>query len=146
MPNGVLVGANYSIYDGEGEEDTVLYTIPSFQGLWQLDEPNITVAIITISDATECISVFCSNGKLKQLPNDILVMRFDLDVVNANPAQTTDWKDGIKLNVERHGNYYRIYGPVPNSVYVARTVWNEGVLEHGWIIVVPLSHKAYNIY
>lgn len=100
-----------------------------------LDEPEYSwTTVIAIGDA-DYISIFCAYGKLKEIPNDIVVMRFDMELAEAKPGTQIDWSKGTIVNVERHGNFYRINEPVPESIYVARTVWDHGVLEYGWVVV-----------
>ncbi len=134
QPNGHLVGANFIFYTSGSSyqyED-----IPSLQGIWQLGEPYAKRASITLNNNTEYISVFCADGKLRKPPNDIHVARFNMDVVTGKPGSTPDWSDGIEVSLELHGNFYRIYDPVPDSVYVARTVWDHGVLEYAWVLAM----------
>ena len=93
--------------------------------MWQLDEPYAERSSINIEEDTEFISVFCALGKFRQLPNDILIVRFETDVIEGQPGSSPDWSDGEVVPYERHGNFYRIYDVAP-GVYVARTVWDDG--------------------
>lgn len=131
LPNGHYVGANfiYHMDDGTHQHEN----IPSLQGLWQLDEPYASRSSIEMPENTEFISIFCASGKFRQRPNDILIARFDSKVMEGEPGTSPDWSEGEVIPYERHGNFYRIYDPVP-GVYVARTVWGDGVLEMGWLV------------
>ena len=42
---------------------------------------------------------------------------------------------GTKVQLEKHGGSYRIYEPEINCVYVCRSVWDNGVIEHAWIVM-----------
>lgn len=132
LPNGHLVGGNFIYYNDDGSyqyED-----VPSLQGEWQLGELYAKRAWITMTHDAEYVSVFCADGKLRRLPYDIHVVRFNMDVVTGKPGDTPDWAEGVEIGLESHGNFYRIYDPVPNSVYVARTVWEHGALEYAWVL------------
>lgn len=129
-PNGHYVGANFAYRtNGEYEHEN----IPSLQGLWQLDEPYAKRSVIEVSENTKFVSIFCATGKLRRLPNDILIVRFDSEVVDKQPDSAFDWRDGEVIPYERYGNFYRINDLSP-GVYVARTVWDDGVLETGWLL------------
>lgn len=130
LPNGHYVGANY-VYHNDGKY--LHENIPTLQGLWQLDEPYAERSSINIEEDAEFISVFCALGKFRQLPNDILIVRFETDVIEGQPGSSPDWSDGEVVPYERHGNFYRIYDVAP-GVYVARTVWDDGVLETAWTV------------
>ncbi len=132
LPNGHPVGANYWYLDYAGEN--YFFHIPTLHGLWQLDEP-YAQSTIKMESEDEYLSIFCATGKLRKRPSNILVFRFDLSVVEGEPGTAPDWSEGTEVPLERHGNYYRIYNPERNCVYVARTVWDDGVLEDAWIVL-----------
>ena len=129
-PNGYYVGANF-IYNVDGEKQH--FNIPSLQGLWQLDETYAEKSTIEIDTNVEDISVFCAIGKLKKTPNDIMIARFDESVMEGEEDSSPEWSEGEEVSFERHGNFYRIHNPKP-GIYVARTVWNDGVLENAWVV------------
>ena len=129
-PNGHYVGANF-IYNVDGEKQH--FNIPSLQGLWQLDESYAEQSTIQIDADIEYVSIFCAIGKLKKTPNDILVVRFDESIMEREEGSSPDWSEGEEVSFERHGNFYRINTPKP-GIYVARTVWDDGVLENAWVI------------
>lgn len=131
LPNGHYVGANY-VYCNDGNYQ--YENIPSLQGVWQLDEPYAERSSIEIENDTKFVSIFCAVGTLRRLPNSISIVRFDQSVVEGNPGTSPDWSEGEIVSYERHGNYYRIYNPTP-GVYVARTVWDNGVLENAWLLI-----------
>lgn len=132
--NGSIVGANMLSSDNQTGKKYI-YSIPSLQGVWQLDESYSRKSSIILKEADgDYISIYCAKGILRTRPNSIYIARFDMDVVKGDPGTSPTWAEGEEVAFERHGNAYRIYHPVPDSVYVARTVWDAGVLEYGWIL------------
>lgn len=121
-------------WDGGQKEQ---YYIPSLHGVWQLDEPYAQSTILLNEDA-EYISLYCAHetvsGFLKQ-PHSIYAIRFDQSVVSVEPGESADWSEGVEVPLVRHGETYRIEKPLINSVYVVRTVWDSGVLEHAWLVL-----------
>ena len=41
---------------------------------------------------------------------------------------------GTEVPLEKHGGSYRIYEPELDCVYVCRSVWDNGVAEHAWLV------------
>ena len=132
---GHIVGADF-MYNWDGGQMDHHY-IPSLHGVWQLDEPYAQSTIRANGDI-EYISLSCTQetiGGFSKQPNSLYAVRFDQSVVSAAPGTCEDWTDGEEVILEKHGKSYRLMNPQINSVYVVRTVWDHGVLEHGWLII-----------
>lgn len=132
---GLLVGSDL-VYNWDGGENEQQY-IPSLHGVWQLDEPYAQSTVL-LSEDVKYISIFCAHetvgGFLKQ-PHSIYALRFDQSVVSLEPGESPEWFEGVEVPLKRRGQTYRIEEPMVNSVYVVRTVWDSGVLEHAWLIL-----------
>ena len=132
---GHPVGADY-MYNWDGGHMDHHY-IPSLHGVWQLDEPYAQSTIRANGDI-EYISLTCTQetiGGFSKRPHNIYAVRFDQSVVSAAPGTCEDWANGEEAVLEKHGKSYHLMNPQINSVYVVRTVWDHGVLEHAWLIV-----------
>lgn len=66
------------------------------------------------------------------------VVRFSLDEVAENAAELS-FSDGEAVSWTQDGNYY-LMRPVADSVYVARSYWDEGWVEFIWT-VLPANEK-----
>ena len=132
---GHPVGADF-MYNWDGGHMDHHY-IPSLHGIWQLDEP-YSQSAIRVNGDIEYISLSCTQetiGGFPKQPHSIYAVRFDQSVVSSAPGESEDWADGEEVVLEKHGKSYLLMNPQINSVYVVRTVWDHGVLEHAWLIV-----------
>lgn len=133
--DGHPVGANYmgGYYD---DLKNLLYYIPSLQGVWQLDEA-YAQSSVQVRSNTNFLTLTCYHktvGGFQTLPHSIYAVRFDQSVVSMHPGESLEWSEGEMVILELHGTSYQIKNPQVNSVYVVRTTWDNGVLEHAWII------------
>lgn len=74
----------------------------------------------------------------RDAPNQLEVVRFSLDEVAENAAELS-FSDGEAVSWTQDGNYY-LMRPVADSVYVARSYWDEGWVEFIWT-VLPANEK-----
>lgn len=132
---GHPVGADL-VYNWDGGQKEQYY-LPSLHGVWQLDEPYAQSTVL-LNEDVEYISIFCAHetvgGFVKQ-PHSIYAFRFDQSLVYLEPGESPEWAEGVEVPLNRHGKTYRIEEPMANSVYVVRTVWDSGVLEHAWLVL-----------
>lgn len=69
----------------------------------------------------------------RDAPNQLDVVRFSLDEVAENAAELS-FSDGEAVSWTQDGNYY-LMRPVADSVYVARSYWDEGWVEFIWTVL-----------
>ncbi len=87
-------------------------------------------------------SISCSQGGLDKGPRSVSVYRLSIETAEKLPQHP--WDDGTTLlppaaygtevPLEKHGGSYRIYEPELDCVYVCRSVWDNGVAEHAWLV------------
>ncbi len=133
--DGFPVGADYLYVGWSGNMEQ--FCIPSLQGVWQLDEP-YERSVVKIDDGLSFVTLSCTHetdGTIFGQPRRIDAVRFDQSVITLLPSDDLVWEDGTEVPVEKHGKTYRIMNPEVNSVYVIRTVWDSGVLEHAWLTI-----------
>ncbi len=134
LPNGHFVSANYHYQSENGSLG--YFDIPSLQGIWQLDESYASKATVIISENTRFLSFFCAIGRLSKTPLSVSVARFDTSVIENSTNNSLTWDDGELLELKRKGNSFRTCAPIVEGVYVLRTVWENGVLEKAWLVMM----------
>lgn len=141
------VGADMLFTDGTGDEGNAgdSYYIPSLGEIRALFMPEHEHWVICAPADTEYLSVSCSQGEMKKAPNSVAVYMLSLETAESLPLSPEDWEYnstllplevyGIRVPLEKRGGDYRIYEPELNCVYVCRSVWDNGVIEHAWLVM-----------
>ena len=143
-----VVGGDMILSGGGGADEGVgtdSYYLPSLGHIRTLFMPEYAHNIIYAPADTEYLSVSCSQSEMRKRPHSVAVYRLSLETAESLPAGPDDWEYettilpleeyGTKVQLEKHGGSYRIYEPEINCVYVCRSVWDNGVIEHAWIVM-----------
>lgn len=142
-----VVGADMILSGGGADEGegTDSYYVPSLGYIRTLFMPEYAHNIIYAPADTEYLSVSCSQGEMRKRPHSVAVYRLSLETAESLPLSPEGWEYettllpldvyGTKVQLEKRGGSYRIYEPELNCVYVCRSVWDNGVIEHAWIVM-----------
>ena len=127
-------------FDAQGGAGS--YYVPSLEYIGMLFMPEYAHCVIRAPSDTEYLSISCSQGGLDKGPRSVSVYRLSLETAEKLPQHP--WDDGTTLlppaaygtevPLEKHGGSYRIYEPELDCVYVCRSVWDNGVAEHAWLV------------
>ena len=113
----------------------------SLSGLWQFEfdesDPMSTGPVratvpVTGETAELRITMIYPAG---EKPLDIELRRFDDGWLGGGPDHTRTFADGAGVEWTREKSTLCINDVVPNQLYVLRTSWDEGWVEHAWHIV-----------
>lgn len=124
---GRTVGGNYMYVDAEGERYT--YVEESLIGLDTLDRSD---AVVTLPADAQTLTIYFEKGGAYL--NSVDFFYFDSSVMHRTPDTTTGWNWGQALSYTKHDTAYRMEDPKP-GIYVARCVWDYGVMEYAWLLV-----------
>ncbi len=143
-----VIGSDMILSGGGGADEgagTDSYYLPSLGHIRTLFMPEYAHNIIYAPADTEYLSVSCSQGEMRKRPHSVAVYRLSLETAESLPAGPDDWEYettllppevyGTKVQLEKRGGNYRIYEPELNCVYVCRSVWDNGVIEHAWLVM-----------
>ena len=143
-----VIGSDMILSGGGGADEgagTDSYYLPSLGHIRTLFMPEYAHNIIYAPADTEYLSVSCSQGEMRKRPHSVAVYRLSLETAESLPAGPDDWEYettllppegyGSKVQLEKRGGNYRIYEPELNCVYVCRSVWDNGVIEHAWLVM-----------
>ena len=135
----ICTGADLLFRDKRG---TDYYYVPSLEYIGMLFMPEYAHCVIRAPSDTEYLSISCSQGGLDKGPRSVSVYRLSIETAEKLPQHP--WDDGTTLlppaaygtevPLEKHGGSYCIYEPELDCVYVCRSVWDNGVAEHAWLV------------
>lgn len=138
----ICTGADLLFRDKRGTDS---YYVPSLEYIGMLFMPEYAHCVIRAPSDTEYLSISCSQGEMRKRPHSVAVYRLSLETAESLPAGPDDWEYettllpmevyGAEVQLEKRGGSYRIYEPELNCVYVCRSVWDNGVIEHAWIVM-----------
>ena len=121
----ICTGADL-LFDAQGEAGS--YYVPSLEYIGMLFMPEYAHCVIY--------------APLDKGPRSVSVYRLSIETAEKLPQHP--WDDGTTLlppaaygtevPLEKHGGSYRIYEPELDCVYVCRSVWDNGVAEHAWLV------------
>ena len=74
------------------------------------------------------------NRIFRDTPYSLEIVRFNIDQVR-NDWNSLSFEEGTPVEWQQKGNYYIIKEPIENSVYIARSYWKDGWIEHMWLAV-----------